>query len=212
MFRHERFKKSAAVTLAGIVGVAMFAACGGETGSNGATAESTPPPAAETKPAMSPVQRGEYLVTVGSCNDCHTPWVMGAQGPEPDMSRMLSGQPAGSKLPAPPTLPEGPWGWLGSLEMTAFAGPWGVTYASNLTPDVETGLGAWNEAMFIATLRNGKHMGTGRPLMPPMPWQNLARMTDEDMAAMFAYLQSIPAISNKVPDPVLAAMPPAESH
>ena len=42
----------------------------------------------------SDVAHGKYLVTVGGCNDCHTPWKMGAKGPEPDMSRMLSGHPA----------------------------------------------------------------------------------------------------------------------
>ncbi len=153
---------------------------------------------------MSPVERGKYLVTTMGCNDCHTPWKMGAQGPEPDMTRLLSGHPADEKLGPPPAM-EGGWMVGGSASMTAWAGPWGISYSANLTPDETTGLGSWTEDMFIQTLRNGKHMGTGRPLLPPMPWMWSGKLSDEDLGAMFAYLQSIPAIKNQVPDPV----PPA---
>lgn len=154
------------------------------------------------------VARGEYLVTAGGCHDCHTPLKMGPSGPEPDMSRMLSGHPASMPLPTPPPLPEGPWNWVGTGTLTAYAGPWGVSYARNLTPDKATGLGGWTEAMFIRTLRTGRHMGTGRPLLPPMPWPWVAKFSDDDLKAIFAYLQSIPAIKNRVPDPVPPAAPP----
>lgn len=146
------------------------------------------------------VARGKYLVTIGSCNDCHTPFKMGPNGPEPDMTRMLSGHPEGSKLPPPPSkLPEG-WGMVGSADNTAWAGPWGITYTANLTPDENTGLGIWDEAMFIKAMRTGRHMGEGRPIQPPMPWPWVSKMTDKDLKAVFAYLQSIPPIVNHVPD------------
>src|SRR4051812_26973895 len=81
------------------------------------------------------VERGKYLVTIGGCNDCHTPLKMGPHGPEPDGSRRLSGHPEQMAMPPAPSLPKGPWMWTGAATNTAFAGPWGVSYARNLTPD-----------------------------------------------------------------------------
>ncbi|HXG47292.1 MAG TPA: c-type cytochrome [Methylomirabilota bacterium] len=154
------------------------------------------------------IARGQYLVTIGVCNDCHTPFKMGPNGPEPDMTRMLSGHPETNQLPPPPSLPPG-WGYTGSADNTAWAGPWGISYTANLTPDQNTGIGIWDEAMFIKTIRNGRHMGEGRPLLPPMPWPWYAKMTDDDLRAIFAYLKSIPPISNRVPDPVIHEPPAA---
>jgi hypothetical protein len=152
--------------------------------------------------AMTAVQRGQYLVTAMGCNDCHTPWQEGKQGPEPDMTRMLSGHPAGMVMPPPPKLPPGPWLWLGAATNTAFAGPWGVSFSANLTPDSETGLGKWTPEMFIAALRNGRHEGKGRPILPPMPYFAVNKLNDEDLRAVFAYLQSLKPIRNRVPDPI----------
>ena len=152
--------------------------------------------------AGSSVERGRYLVTIMGCNDCHTPWKIGANGlPEPDMARMLSGHPEQMKLPpAPP--PQGPWLAMFAATQTAFAGPWGVSYAINLTPDKNTGLGGgvWNEQTFVKALRTGKHFGTSRPIMPPMPWMWTGKATDDDLKSMWAYLQSIPPVVNHVPD------------
>ena len=156
--------------------------------------------------AADPVARGKYLVTVGGCNDCHTPWKMGEKGPEPDMARLLSGHPQDVALPPPPAS-EGPWIWHGAGVMTAFAGPWGVSYGMNLTPDEETGIGIWTEEIFVKAMRTGQHWQGNRPILPPMPWQNIATMTDEDLSAVFAYLKSIPPVKNKVPEAVLAAPP-----
>lgn len=155
------------------------------------------------------VERGKYLVTVAGCNDCHTPLVMGPNGPEPDMSRMLSGHPDSMPLPPPPSLSAGPWNWVGAGTLTAFAGPWGISFARNLTPDKATGIGGWSEEMFIQTLRTGRHMGVGRPLLPPMPWRWTGQLSDDDLKAVFAYLRSIPPIKNRVPDPV---PPPAAAQ
>ncbi len=157
----------------------------------------------------SPVERGKYLVTIGSCNDCHTPWRLGEKGPEPDMTRMLSGHPAGMTLPQPPALPPGPWGAVAALSMTAWAGPWGVSYTANLTPDPETGLGALSEDNFVRAMRTGKHYGGGRDILPPMPWNWIGQMTDDDLKAVYAYLKTVPPVRNKVPDPVAPA-PPAK--
>jgi mono/diheme cytochrome c family protein len=153
------------------------------------------------------IERGAYLVTIGGCNDCHTPLKMGPQGPEPDRSRLLSGHPEQLAMPPAPPLPKGPWMWTGAATNTAFAGPWGVSYARNLTPDQVTGIGIWNEEMFIKTLRTGKHWGVSRPILPPMPWQNLRQMKEEDLRDIYAYLQSLKPIHNQVPDAVLAPPP-----
>jgi mono/diheme cytochrome c family protein len=151
--------------------------------------------------AVDPVERGRYLVTIGGCNDCHTPWVMGPEGPQPDLTRMLSGHPADLEMPAAPAS-LGPWMWSGAATNTAFAGPWGVSFAANLTPDENTGTGIWTEEIFIDTIRSGRHWGQSRPLLPPMPWFNYREMSDEDLKAVFSYLQSLPPVYNPVPQPV----------
>jgi hypothetical protein len=146
------------------------------------------------------VARGKYLVEFGGCHDCHTPLKMTEKGPQPDLVRALSGHPETLKLP-PPDLKPGPW-FAATAGMTAWAGPWGISYAANLTPDRNSGLGIWTEEMFLTAMRTGKHMGAGRDILPPMPWQALSRLTEEDLKSIYAYLQSVPAISNRVPGPV----------
>ncbi len=151
-----------------------------------------------TEPSQ--IKRGEYLVKFGDCSACHTPLKFGEHGPEPDMTKFLSGHPAGTKLP-PPELKPGPW-FAATAGMTAWAGPWGISYAANVTPDKNTGLGIWTEAMFISVMRTGKHMGSGRPILPPMPWPASASLSDDDLQAVFAYLRSLPPINNNVPGPL----------
>ena len=155
------------------------------------------------------IERGRYLSVIGGCNDCHTPFKMGPKGPEPDMTRLLSGHPESLVMPPPPTLPPGPWMYVGAATNTAFAGPWGISYAFNLTPDENTGLGIWTEEMFVKAMRTGRHMGQSRPILPPMPWPAIAQMTDQDLEALYAYLRSIPPIRNRVPDAVIAVPPAA---
>jgi mono/diheme cytochrome c family protein len=192
--------------------ITIQAACDGDdagprTGEFAAEPEAKPAPLAGAAKA----ERGRYLVNAGACNDCHTPWKMGPNGPEPDMSRQLSGHPAGFEMPPPPPA-SGPWiGAIGATN-TAWAGPWGVSFTANLTPDPKTGIGTWTEQNFIDTIRNGRHMGVGRPLLPPMPAPMYAKLTDEDLGSIFAYLRTIPAVDNKVPaprPPVTAALAPA---
>jgi cytochrome c553 len=143
-----------------------------------------PPPPAPAAPVQSPVERGKYIVSAAGCDDCHTPLMMGPNGPEPKL--------------------DAPWMAAGSTTMTAWAGPWGISYTANLTPDQNTGLGIWTEDMFINAIRQGKHMGTSRPILPPMPWQVIKNYTDDDLKAIFAFLKSLPPVANHVPDPIIA--------
>lgn len=149
------------------------------------------------------VARGKYIVTTGGCGDCHTPKVFTSMGPVPDSTRTLSGYPEGQPLPAidPAMVQPGMWVMTES-NLAGWVGPWGISYAANLTPDNATGIGALSEEMFIKTMREGKWMGVGRPLLPPMPWQTLGMMTDQDLKCIYAFLQSLPAIHNQVPQPV----------
>lgn len=150
------------------------------------------------------IQRGEYLVTAGGCNDCHSPKIFSPKGPQPNPTRLLSGHPAETKLPEVPTGVIGPnkWGALTTNDLTAWVGPWGVSFSANLTPDAETGLGNWTEEMFIKAMRTGKHVGVGRDILPPMPWYDLAKLNDVDLEAMFAYLRTLKPIKNAVPAPI----------
>lgn len=152
------------------------------------------------------VARGVYLVNAMGCHDCHTPAKMGENGPEPDMTRGLIGHPSDLTLPPPPAL-GGPWNSAATDSNTAFAGPWGISYTRNLTPDKETGLGDWTEQQFVDTIRTGRRQGRGREILPPMPWPAFKNLNDADLKAIFAYLQSLPPVSNRVPEPVLAEPP-----
>ena len=121
---------------------------------------------------------------------------------EPDLTRMLSGHPQDApKIASAPKLPEG-WVTAISTTNTAWSTPAGVAFTTNLTPDKATGIGGWTEDMFVKVIRTGKHLGTGRPLMPPMPWKMYSNLTDNDLKSVFAYLKTIPSISNKVPAPL----------
>lgn len=148
------------------------------------------------------VKRGGYLVTIGGCNDCHTPWIFNKalNMPVPDFSRALSGHPSNAPDPIG-TVGKGDIGLIGPT-FTSFKMPFGIVYSANLTPDQETGLGSWREADFIRALRTGKHFGgNGRAILPPMPWMEIGQMTDADLKAIFAYLRTLKPIRNAVPDP-----------
>jgi mono/diheme cytochrome c family protein len=139
-------------------------------------------PTAEAQPAAvdpaAQVERGKYLAVVAGCHDCHTPgYLYGA----PDFSRALSG----SEL-----------GWQG---------PWGTSYPRNLTPDEETGLGRYSADEIVAAIKGGKRLD-GSPMLPPMPWQNYATMTDEDLHALAAYLKSLAPVKHAAP----AVVPPGQ--
>ena len=119
---------------------------------------------------VDPVVRGRYLVTIMSCNDCHTPgYLYGA----PDTSRRLSGSDLG------------------------WTGPWGVVHARNLTPDTTTGIGKWTIDQIVTALRTG-NTPDGSQLAPIMPWMNYSEILDQDDAvAIASYLKSLPPIVHK---------------
>ena len=163
------------------------------------TSQTQQEPAPSQAAHAAKVKRGEYLVSIMGCNDCHTPWKMGPKGPEPDMDRFLSGHPE-QIGPLPMAKNAEPFLWSGFATNTAFSGPWGVSYAFNLTPEQNTGLGIWTEDMFIQTIRTGRHMGVSRPINPPMPWPAYRNATDEDLKSVYAYLRTIKPIVNHVPE------------
>ena len=122
----------------------------------------------------SQIERGKYLVTIGSCNDCHTPgYFLG----KPDFSRTLAGSEVGFAIPG----------------LGAFVG-------RNLTPDKETGLGDWTDDQIISAFTAGIRPD-GRRLAPIMPWQGLSHLTSDDARAIVAYLRSLPPVKNAVPGP-----------
>jgi len=169
------------------------------------------PPGASQRALEAEIALGEHLVSTSGCHDCHTPWKLGANGPEPDMSRMLSGHPEAMKVPPPPP-PAPPWIVSILATNTAYAGPWGVSFTANLTPDDETGLGTWTRETFIQTIRTGRHMGRGRPLLPPMPVPVYRNFSDDELGAIHAYLRTIPKHRNRVPEPMPPAPAPAPAR
>jgi mono/diheme cytochrome c family protein len=179
---------------AGTIGLALALLGGG-------CARPRPAPAADASPEAQ-IARGRQLVSIGGCNDCHTPMKFDPEVgmPVPDMSRMLSGHPEGAPEVAS-TLTGHDLAAIGPT-FTSFRLPFGVVRTANLTPDKDTGLGGWTEEMFVQAMRTGRHMGgKGRPILPPMPWPTLAQQSDADLKAMFAFLRSIPAVRNDVPAP-----------
>jgi cytochrome c553 len=155
----------------------------------------------QTISADSLIKRGEYLVTIMGCDDCHSPKIMGAQGPELDMQKRLSGYPAERPLPkAEANAINNRW-MLFSEDLTAAVGPWGVSFSANITSD-STGIGNWSEEQFKKAVTQGKYKGldSARMLLPPMPWPNYRNLKDEDLKAIFAFLKSTKPIRNVVPE------------
>ena len=156
------------------------------------------------------VKRGQYLVTIMGCNDCHSPKVMGPNGPAPDPEKLLSGHPADMPLAKFDTTTAKNW-FLFNPTLTAIVGPWGISYTANITSDA-TGIGSWTEQQFFKAIREGKYKGLDntRPLLPPMPWQEIARCNDDDLKAIFAYLKSTKPVKNVVPTAVINMPPPGK--
>ena len=175
------------------------------------SAESGVPPTIELPPveygtapsnpySSDQIERGRVLVSFGSCNDCHTPWLFNEElgAPAPQMDRMLSGHPSSAPDPIG-TLAPGDIAVIGPT-FTSFALPFGTVYSLNLPPDIDTGTGTWTEEMFLDIFRTAKHLGgDGRPVLPPMPWSWVAHASDDDLIAIFAYLAFAPADSQPSP-------------
>jgi len=127
------------------------------------------------------VERGEYLIELLGCGACHTD---GALIGEPDPARSLAGSRVGIAWSNP----------LGEAKP-------GVVFPSNITSDVETGIGGWSDAQIANAIRfgAGRHGAGG---IRVMPWPGYARITDDDVAAMVAYLRSIEPVRHRVPSNV----------
>ena len=121
-------------------------------------------------------------------------------GPVDDTSLMLSGHPANMPPPDVDRRAMESKGYAVTQTLTSWVGPWGISYAANLTSD-SSGIGDWDEARFILCLREGKWEGLAgsRPLLPPMPWASIRLMTDDELKAVFAYLKATKPIKNMVP-------------
>ena len=152
------------------------------------------------------VSRGKLLVIEGNCNFCHTPNLETKQGAVPDPRRTLSGHPEELEVPSLPEADTDSEEWLqfvSSLDQTTWAGPRGLSFAANLTPDTKTGIGKWNEEIFIETMRSGRHVSLKRDILPPMPWEDYGKLSDQDLKAIFAYLMTLNPVENAVPRPIL---------
>jgi mono/diheme cytochrome c family protein len=124
--------------------------------------------------AESQLDRGKYLVVVASCNDCHTPgFFLG----KPDTAKYLGGSDVGFEIPG----------------LGVFAG-------RNITPDNDTGIGGWTDEQIATAITVGKRPD-GRQLAPIMPYGAFSYMTKDDVAAIVAFLRSIPAVKNEVAGP-----------
>lgn len=148
------------------------------------------------------IQRGAYLVNSIGCDDCHSPKKVTATGFDIIPELRLSGYNAGTTAlkPATDAVKQG-WLLFGS-DLTTAVGPWGQSFAANLTSD-ETGVGNWKEEQFIKAIREGKYKGLDntRPLLPPMPWFVYKNLNDDDLRSIFAFLKSTKPVRNVVPAP-----------
>jgi mono/diheme cytochrome c family protein len=150
------------------------------------------------------IARGKYLVEITGCNNCHSPKAITADGPIPSPTKLLSGHPQDTRLESVDTNIVYDW-ILFNHHNTAVAGPWGVTFASNISADSATGIGSWTLEQFGKAMKEGKFRGKakGRTLLPPMPWKNYTNISDRDLNAIFTYLKSTKPIYNEVPEPIL---------
>lgn len=193
-------KKIIAFSALAVVIIAATVACSNISGNDQTKAITTAKPTSQDAAAR--VKRGEYLVSTVGCDDCHSPKKMGAHGPELIPELRLSGFNKNARLPEVDTKSVQK-GWaLMAMDLTAAVGPWGISYAANITPD-QTGIGNWKEENFLKAIREGKSKGLdgSRSLLPPMPWFVYRNMTDEDLKSIFAYLKTVKPVDNAVPAP-----------
>lgn len=194
-------KQMIAIALA--VGAILLSQCRQETASQADTAGNAKTYAQNHGGFESQVKWGEHLITVSACHDCHTPKIITPEGLMLlDSSRLLSGHPANMPAPQVDRAEMERKGLTTTDLLTAWAGPWGVSYTANLTSD-DTGIGTWSEEQFFRAIRKGKFKGLegSRQLLPPMPWEVYQYMTDDELKAIFAYLKSTKPVQNVVPAP-----------
>ncbi len=189
------------VVLTTSISATMFSCENSDTKKDETAAISKDEPTEITKDSL--IKRGEYLVAVMGCDDCHSPKNMTPQGPAIDMNRRLSGYPAERPMAKvnQDALKNG-WMLFGG-DLTSAVGPWGASFSANISPDPKTGIGNWTEEQFKRALTQGKSKGLekSRDLLPPMPWQDFRNLHDEDVKAIYTYLLSLKPVENVVPEP-----------
>ena len=176
------------------VSIAVFVSCNSAEGNSGKSNNGNE--------KLEQIKRGEYLVNSIGCDDCHSPKKMGPMGPEIIAETRFGGYPGKRPIQkADTSVVNGGWMLFGA-DLTSAVGPWGMSFAANISSDA-TGIGNWKEAQFIKAIREGKSKGLdgNRSLLPPMPWFVYKNMTDDDLKAIFAYLQSTKPVHNVVPQP-----------
>jgi len=149
------------------------------------------------------IKRGSYLVSSIGCDDCHSPKIFTDHGFEIEMEHRFSGHMSGkSHLGRANTSVFKDGYVLFANDLTSAVGPWGQSYAANISSDA-TGIGNWTEEQFFIAIREGKSKGIreNRPLLPPMPWFVYRNMNDFDLKAIFAFLKSTKPVENRVPGP-----------
>ena len=177
-----------------LVTVALMFACN----ENGGKQEMSGEPSTTDKEA---IERGAYLVKIGGCGDCHSSKTFGPNGMTETPEVLLAGYQPSDDFPIPSKEVISK-GMVFNHQNTAFAGPWGISYAANLTSDA-TGIGNWTYEQFEMSMRRGKYKGMeeGGPLLPPMPWPNYTKMSDADIKAIYVYLKNTMPVKNIVPAP-----------
>lgn len=198
------FKSKIALTILGVFVATTIVYCTSDSSTEKTKTEDI---SANTEEVS--IAKGEHLVIGGACHDCHSPKIMTQTGPHVDSTKLLAGHPENGPFPTINLAALEPGNWINfAPDLTTFVGPWGLSFAANLTSDSATGIGAWSEDNFVNAIRKGKHMGldNARPIMPPMPWDNYRNLSDNDLKSIFAYLKTTVPVSNRVPQP----MSPAE--
>lgn len=148
------------------------------------------------------VKRGQYLVNAVGCDDCHSPKTAGPDGFEIIEELRFSGYPSERAILKTDTNTVKTGWMLFGNDLTSAAGPWGMSFAANISSDA-TGIGNWTEGQFLKAIREGKYKGIdgSRPLLPPMPWFVYKNFSDDDIRSIFAYLKSTKPVHNVVPAP-----------
>ena len=187
-----------AFTLTGIAFTSSFYAC-----SNNHEKKNEAKSIVEKPKQEDLIKQGQHLVMVMGCNDCHSPKKMGPKGPEIIPDLLLSGYPSDRPIVKFDSKLIKDGFSMFYPDLTAAAGPWGISFAGNLTPD-ETGIGNWTEEQFKKAITEGKFKGLegSRTLLPPMPWFNYTSLNNDEVHAIFMYLKSIKPVKNVVPSPI----------
>ncbi len=187
--------------------LALIMSCGSKVEPEPAPKQDTKSDSQEELYRQYNIERGKRLVELGGCSYCHTPKINTTLGYKPDKDRFLSGYPEDKPLP------ELPYAEIIAGEMeksfyttdaTVWVGRWGVSFAANLTPDPETGIGAMSEEDFIEIFRKKEHFSQENPLITPMPVNVYSQLTFFELRSIYIYLQTLKPISNEVP----ARIPP----